>query len=147
MQSYILRNQGRTSALCLLDLDNLKCINDHFGHREGDFALSRFAKLVQGVAEPEDVFGRYGGDEFILLVPEIGETRMSTLPEQLVKSFESFNKTSHKPYYIEASFGLLPFVCAKDTSMENLLAEVDKLLYRDKKKKRRSAVKEPDAAG
>ena len=147
MQSQILKSLGKRSALCLLDLDNLKSINDCFGHKEGDYALSSFVRLVQSVTGEEDIFGRYGGDEFILLIPEISQLRLKALPEQLRQAFKSFNSASRKPYYIEASFGLLPFVCTEESSMETLLADVDKLLYRDKRrKKHRTAVREPHAA-
>ena len=61
---------GRPFCLCLFDIDFFKRINDTYGHAAGDLVLRRFAEAVQGQVRGTDAFGRYGGEEFLLMLPE-----------------------------------------------------------------------------
>src|SRR5206468_12165123 len=81
----LLENEkGRTArlggmfCLCLLDIDHFKRINDTYGHQAGDTVLREFAATVQRQIRESDSFGRYGGEEFLLMLPEtsIDEARM-----------------------------------------------------------------------
>ena len=62
---------GYQFALLLVDLDNFKLINDNFGHAAGDIYLQAVAKAMKKTLRPGDIFARYGGDEFVALLPEI----------------------------------------------------------------------------
>jgi diguanylate cyclase (GGDEF)-like protein len=62
---------GYEFALLLVDLDNFKLINDNFGHAAGDIYLQAVAKAMKKTLRPGDIFARYGGDEFVALLPEI----------------------------------------------------------------------------
>lgn len=64
--SGYLKEKGETGALCFLDLDNFKQINDQFGHRCGDDALCAIARTLQESAGGSDTVGRFGGDEFLI---------------------------------------------------------------------------------
>ncbi|MCC2973520.1 diguanylate cyclase [Massilia sp. IC2-476] len=61
---------GRPFCLCLFDIDFFKRINDNYGHAAGDLVLRSFADAVQGQVRGTDAFGRYGGEEFLLMLPE-----------------------------------------------------------------------------
>ncbi|VXC01077.1 bifunctional diguanylate cyclase/phosphodiesterase [Massilia sp. 9I] len=61
---------GRPFCLCLFDIDFFKRINDSYGHAAGDVVLRSFAEAVQGQIRGTDAFGRYGGEEFLLMLPE-----------------------------------------------------------------------------
>src|SRR5579885_1752849 len=60
---------GYPLCLLLLDLDYLKAINDHYGHLAGDAALTAVAVIMRAILRGDDVGGRYGGDEFVVLLP------------------------------------------------------------------------------
>ena len=70
-----LRRTGTTAALILADLDHFKTINDQFGHSAGDSALQAFARACSGTVRSTDLVGRYGGEEFILLLPGVTPDR------------------------------------------------------------------------
>ena len=65
------RRESRTLVLAMADLDHFKRVNDVFGHQTGDEALRAFAAAVKGVIRVYDHAGRYGGEEFLLVLPEI----------------------------------------------------------------------------
>jgi diguanylate cyclase (GGDEF)-like protein len=60
----------RPVSLIMLDIDHFKLVNDRHGHLTGDHVLSRLGELIAGLTRPEDIFCRYGGEEFVLLLPE-----------------------------------------------------------------------------
>ncbi len=64
------RSRGTRHVLCVLDLDHFKLVNDTFGHGAGDAFLCRFAATVQAQLRHDDWLGRYGGDEFVLVLPD-----------------------------------------------------------------------------
>jgi diguanylate cyclase (GGDEF)-like protein len=141
LQNTLLVCEGPRAGMCMLDLDSLKSINDSFGHAEGDAALCRLVELVQGTLEDDDVLARFGGDEFIILLSRDAEARLRALPDRLREAFVLYNKTSDKPYYIEASCGVLSFVCHEDTRLDTLLHGLDAQLYANKIRKRSSIMK------
>jgi diguanylate cyclase (GGDEF)-like protein len=74
---------GGALALLLVDLDGLKAINDRSGHRAGDLALKRVAEAIRSGARSTDVAARWGGDEFMVLVPSAGEGEARHLAERI----------------------------------------------------------------
>ncbi|MGN1160332.1 MAG: diguanylate cyclase domain-containing protein [Lachnospiraceae bacterium] len=133
--------QGMLAAIVFIDMDNLKGVNDTFGHNEGDFALQSIADILRKCFRPQDPIGRIGGDEFaaFAIVDEPGLMHgIRTKIDQLTKKL---NDTSGKPYYVEMSVGIKEFVCTRSMNLNEILKEADALLYDDKKKKRKSCVK------
>ncbi|KFI06517.1 bifunctional diguanylate cyclase/phosphodiesterase [Massilia sp. BSC265] len=74
---------GRPFCLCLFDIDFFKRINDTYGHAAGDLVLRRFAAAVQGQIRGTDAFGRYGGEEFLLMLPETSAPDALVLAERV----------------------------------------------------------------
>ena len=64
------RRRGGPVALVMLDIDHFKAVNDTYGHQAGDHALVVFARTIESVLRPVDVLGRYGGEEFVLVLPD-----------------------------------------------------------------------------
>ena len=74
---------GRAFCLCLLDIDFFKRINDTYGHSAGDTVLRAFAQTVQALVRGSDCFGRYGGEEFLLMLPETPAVDARVLAERV----------------------------------------------------------------
>jgi diguanylate cyclase (GGDEF)-like protein len=87
------RNQ-RGVAIAMLDLDNFKDVNDHLGHDVGDLVLREAAERLSDTMRRGDTVARFGGDEFILILPELKGTDAVQVAEKLVDAF-------HKPFLID----------------------------------------------
>ncbi|TXK90010.1 bifunctional diguanylate cyclase/phosphodiesterase, partial [Parageobacillus sp. SY1] len=120
-------------ALCYLDFDKFKWINDHFSHQAGDYFLQEAVRRVQSVLRTEDFFARIGGDEFVLLLPNITKEEVTKLADELVQTF-------HKPFYYEKqliqstlSMGIAFFPKDSDR-IEQVMKYADQALYNVKKR-------------
>jgi diguanylate cyclase (GGDEF)-like protein len=82
-EKYRSGRSGNLFCLCLLDLDFFKHVNDTYGHNGGDAVLREFARTVQGEIRSRDCFGRYGGEEFLLMLPDTMLEQALMLVEQL----------------------------------------------------------------
>ena len=74
---------GRPFSVVLIDLDKFKAVNDTMGHFEGDLVLARVGRLLEQKSRQSNVVARYGGDEFIILMPETGPEQAQVLAERL----------------------------------------------------------------
>jgi diguanylate cyclase (GGDEF)-like protein len=121
-------------SLVVLDFDNLKGINDTYGHLAGDRALTVFAKIVKEIIRDVDIMGRFGGDEFLLLLPETDAEHALLVMERIR------NVMSTSPvFYGERSFTIsfsagIATVQDWSDSLEDLLNRADNALYRIKEK-------------
>jgi diguanylate cyclase (GGDEF)-like protein len=79
----ILRGREQPAALVIFDIDHFKRINDVYGHSAGDAALQRVAETVGGLLREQDLFGRFGGDEFMVLMRGCGESQAAQRAEEL----------------------------------------------------------------
>ena len=88
--AYCLRHQ-LVAAIIMIDIDNFKQVNDQYGHQMGDYVLERFANIVSENKRTEDLFGRYGGEEFIILPRgEITKENIRVQCERIRKAVENF---------------------------------------------------------
>ncbi len=80
-----LRSAGQPCGVVMLDLDHFKRVNDTHGHHAGDLVLKHFARLVTGTLRREDGFGRLGGEEFMLLFPNIEATPLTQIVNRVLE--------------------------------------------------------------
>lgn len=152
MKKAMSRNQGCEGILLFMDINNLKQINDRYGHNAGDYAISSFARILRSVLRGEDIIGRYGGDEFMALlindrtISESSEREAEqSIRHRIRKAFDAFNDVSGKPFYVEASVGIYFFSITEQVDFDHLFSMADRLLYLDKQYKRTDVAKEPYA--
>lgn len=135
-------NQGQRAILLFADMDNLKVVNDKFGHDDGDFALRTIATALKASLRTNDIIGRIGGDEFVAFALLGGQQSAETISNRIHRKLEIMNSTCDKPYYIEASIGIVDFVCDENADIQTLIKKADDALYENKAHKRASVLKE-----
>lgn len=125
---------GRSLSAIMMDIDNFKRVNDTFGHKVGDQILQGVAGSCRQELRSVDVLGRYGGDEFVILLPENDRVAAGKVAERLRKTIADIQiNTAKGPVKITASLGVASVDCDKP-SLETLLNRADKALYVAKKR-------------
>ena len=120
----------RRFSLLLLDLDHFKDINDTHGHQAGDLLLKTFSLTVSQVIRPVDQFSRYGGEEFIILMPEIDAESARVMAERIRSLVESLEieLVGEKKLKFTVSIGVAG-VSERDQDWEATVRAADKALY------------------
>ena len=120
--------RGRRFSLCLLDIDFFKRINDTYGHSAGDAVLRAFAQTVQSQVRPGDTFGRYGGEEFLLMLPDTLATSAQALAERFRLAIEQMRCAEVGPdVVLTVSIGIADFIPGEAVSLA--VGRADAALY------------------
>lgn len=122
----LVKRYERPGAVVFFDLDNFKQINDVYGHNEGDRVLRTLAELVRTLTRETDYFGRWGGEEFLVILPETDRHAALMLAEKLRQAFASY-PFGLKDRPVTCSFGVTQIL--PDDSIESLMARADTALY------------------
>lgn len=120
------------AVVAILDLDHFKSCNDRFGHDAGDDALKTFANLVNKNIRPGDIFGRWGGEEFLLALSNAGLEEARILLQRVADAAALTKVTLAPEYPLRFSAGAVE-VPSSGRSLEDVLLVADKLLYAAKK--------------
>ncbi len=122
------RRYGRSLSTIMIDLDNLKHINDAHGHAAGDEILRRVARVIEGEARRIDTPVRYGGDEFLILLPEANLKEATILAERIAARCQDLSVGGE---FVSFSLGVVEWGPGI-SSTEDLLFEADQALYEAK---------------
>lgn len=125
------RRAGRPFAVLYFDLDHFKDTNDTLGHPAGDLLLRQVASRVQNIVRREDVFARFGGDEFALLQMDADPAAAAALASNLVKNLADPYSISNNVVRISASIGIALYT-PEVASPDRLMMQADLALYRAK---------------
>lgn len=134
-------NEGRQAVVIFGDLDNLKKINDSFGHEEGDYAIVTAANVIKNSLRNSDVVARIGGDEFAAFAICDDREIVAQLPERIKGIAEAHNNASTKPYNVTISVGIYELVCSPELNIQQFMDYADSALYEDKKRKNSDIMK------
>jgi diguanylate cyclase (GGDEF)-like protein len=118
------------------DMDNLKIINDKYGHDEGDIAIIKTAEILEKTFRQVDIIARFGGDEFVIIASNLTIKDSSKFINRLKKNFMKYNLSSKKPYELSLSYGVSSYEPGSNKTFEELITSADKLLYKEKRKKK-----------
>ena len=139
-------NQPGTGVV-IVDLDDFKLYNDVYGHQAGDMALITAANVIRSNMREADTLIRYGGDEFLMVLPGIGEAEMDMLLDKICKAVYETEVPGYARLRLSASIG---GVITGNEPIENAVGRADRLMYQAKNQKNRvvtehSAVTEENA--
>ena len=119
-----------------VDLDDLKTINDTYGHKEGDFAIKSIAEAIDASCGDKNVCGRFGGDEFVIFGK--GDDFGDKFKKDLLDRISDINLKSGKPYKLSASIGFITTVPSRSDAMIDLIQRADTKMYEIKKERHKN---------
>ncbi|MBI1793611.1 MAG: diguanylate cyclase [Chloroflexi bacterium] len=118
-------------SIAILDFDNFKMVNDTYGHIAGDQALQQVSKACMENIRENDVFARYGGDEFVFLFPQTDETRARECLDRVMSKISEITIRADVEIHPKVSIGLYMF-SPKVNTLDNILQNADLALYKAK---------------
>jgi len=121
---------GRPFSVVLIDLDKFKEVNDTMGHFEGDLVLARVGRLLEQKSRQSNIVARYGGDEFIILMPETGSEQAQVLAERLRQWIASDPMLGE--HHVTGSFGVASFP-THGFSIDDIIRVADAGMYVSKR--------------
>jgi diguanylate cyclase (GGDEF)-like protein len=127
------RRNSESLLLLFCDVDNLKKINDNYGHAEGDMALIRIAGALEQTFRSSDILARLGGDEFVVLALESSDQSLQTMLQRLEKSLKNLRGTGCK-CELSLSVGEARFDPKHAVTLGELMVQADKAMYERKRK-------------
>lgn len=136
-----LNRKGEMLAVLLMDLDHFKEINDTFGHERGDAVLRWVGRCLLQHLREEDIFGRYGGDEFVIFLPGADFTGAQRVAERIRRGIEEgSNQLELGGLKVSASIGVCAVTSTTGITLDELLHCADQALYRAKSSGRNRVV-------
>ncbi len=119
-------------ALLFIDLDHFKTVNDKLGHLSGDTLLQEFASLLRGFWSPDEILGRFGGDEFCVFVRDMSCEQLQEKMEQLLEKMRRHYPNEKYPMDITLSIGIAYLTKDSNVSSHTLLDLADQAAYKAK---------------
>ncbi|MCU7372922.1 GGDEF domain-containing protein [Paucibacter sp. O1-1] len=133
--------EGQELSVLLIDFDHFKRINDEHGHLFGDRVLASGVQIIRQWLEPGDLVGRYGGEEFVVVLPGKDLTVAAEIAERLRDKVASgLTPLLHAPNPLTISIGLATVQLARAANLEALLGAADVAVYRAKAQGRNRVV-------
>jgi len=118
----------RPLSVAMIDLDDFKHINDVFGHKVGDDALIALSKLLKSQLRSVDLIGRFGGDEFVVALPETDFSQAQITFKRIREALTTFNQSQQLPCELAVSIG----ISSSDSGYEGLIERADAAMYKSK---------------
>ena len=144
LAEHLLKSAERLHShllLAYIDVDNIKFINDTFGHEHGDAVLINTAHILRNTFRKSDIICRIGGDEFAVLASNFDESYPQNIINRLQHYVDVQNSESSKHYKLSMSIGFALYDPAAPCSLEILMARADQSMYEQKKARKKDADK------
>ncbi len=129
------RSQRKASpiSMVIMDIDHFKRVNDQYGHQNGDLVLSTIARLAREDRRSYDVAVRYGGEEFVLVLPETSHDEATMVAERLREKVQQISFSGElRELRVSISMGVATYPASNLATIEDLIREADAALYRAK---------------
>lgn len=118
-------------SIIMGDLNGLKLVNDAFGHKEGDNLLISISEILKSSCRKEDIISRWGGDEFIILLPKTDKFTAQRVCERIKKNCENYNKKNNNVIELSISLGFATKE-KEEENIEDILRLAEDRMYRNK---------------
>ena len=136
----MMKRYQRPVSMMIADLDNFKMINDNHGHHAGDLALKAFAEICRGKIRESDIFGRLGGEEFGLMLPETAIQDAQVLAERILRATNALELSlDGQAIRFTVSIGLIA-LNENDTTLNKVMHRADLAMYQAKAQGRNQIV-------
>lgn len=135
------RDAGNDALVVYVDMNNLKIINDRYGHEEGDFSLKLIGETLEKVVKGKGIAGRIGGDEFACIMEYRNGDEGEAVLTQIYKEFEEYNRSSAKEYNVTVSAGGCLLKPYDNLDLKDALTQADEKLYEVKKLRTKEVAK------
>lgn len=143
-----LKQRGNGALFAYIDMNNLKIINDRYGHEEGDFSLKLIGSSLSSIMDTimehygkKGIVGRIGGDEYACVIECTKEDWGSRFTDMTMELFDAFNRTSDKDYTVTVSVGTYQLPAGRSMELQEALSRADESLYEAKKHRVKSVAK------
>jgi len=138
---------GDQTAVFMIDVDNFKDVNDTHGHAAGDTVLAEVAHRIGETLRPYDIFGRIGGEEFLIVAPATGLEEAAAIAERARAAVAAAGtNTTDGPVFVTISLGVTLLVANEAEALDRALARADQALYDAKESGRnRASVSIPES--
>lgn len=140
------REKGSVLSVMIIDMDDLKYVNDHYGHAEGDYAICTLAEALKEAAKNSEICMRTGGDEFVVLAKDYSRDLAEAYKAAFRKCIAQKTERDGKEYAVNVSCGVFMDIPAADTDRsvtdlyERYLRKADVLMYEEKKQHKKDRV-------
>lgn len=142
-REFELSNNSRDNlVICFIDVDGLKIVNDTFGHKEGDKLLINITKILKESIRKTDFVIRMGGDEFLVVFPQMTIKEVNNVLERVLVLLDEINNANEK-YNLSISYGFYQYEreTRKELTINELIKRADAEMYKMKREKRRNYTK------
>lgn len=132
------RQKYSDQLLLYADFDDMKCINDRFGHEMGDRALREAAAALRGTFRASDICGRLGGDEFVVMLTVDAENKhnIEAITRRLENTIARANQRENRPYNLSLSIGIARYDSQTTATLDALISQADRLMYEGKSQRK-----------
>jgi len=125
-------------SFCFIDINGLKEVNDNLGHKEGSLLIELVAVAANFATDPDDIVIRLGGDEFLIVFKNKRQDEAEEIWKKILNEYERINKDENLDFIISVSHGILEMLNIDDASVNGIINLVDKKMYEEKIKIKRS---------
>lgn len=130
----LLKKSNEVLTIIFIDINDLKMVNDNFGHQEGDRLLQKVSDILQQSLRKHDKVVRLGGDEFLLILPQSNLKEAEKIWYRLKIEFNKASQENDKDYRIWASHGVAEYSPEYEKNLDQLINEADNKMYKEKQK-------------
>lgn len=130
------KKEKKNLVILAIDMDNLKVVNDRFGHMNGDLALKTIGSAMRAISKNEDICARVGGDEYNIVGLGYSEEEVRNIADKFEQYLDEFNLASDLPYLVKASVGYSIIEAGQECSLEDCINRADDSLYENKRKRK-----------